>query len=154
MKILLPLIGLLGLFVTTVRGAESAVLGELRAADDERIAAMVADDHARLDAILSDDLRYAHSTGTVDNKASFVHALDTGLGKYVGVDYETRDFKIASNDIALMSGRATFRIEPNGKSMSLHLGFLAVWRRENGHWRFLAWQSCPVPATRTEGSEK
>jgi len=26
------------------------------------------------------------------------------------------------------------------------LSFLAVWREENGKWRFLAWQSCKLPA--------
>jgi len=25
------------------------------------------------------------------------------------------------------------------------LSYLAVWREENGQWRFLAWQSCKLP---------
>jgi hypothetical protein len=31
-------------------------------------------------------------------------------------------------------------------------GYLAVWREEKGHWRFLAWQSCklPTPAPETK----
>jgi hypothetical protein len=26
------------------------------------------------------------------------------------------------------------------------LSFLAFWREEKGRWRFLAWQSCKLPA--------
>jgi hypothetical protein len=149
MKTLLTLLCLLGLISNALRADDHSAVVELQAADDERIAAMVAADHGRLDHILSDDLRYTHSTAVIDTKASFVRALDSGVSKYVGVDYEVRDFKVASSDIALMSGRATFRIAPNGTPRSLHLAFLGIWRKEHGAWRFLAWQSCPIPPPTT-----
>ena len=51
-------------------------------ADDERTAAYTAADKEKLDAILSDDLRYAHSNGGVDTKSSMIEALTSGKTKY------------------------------------------------------------------------
>ncbi len=148
MKILLSLLCLVGLLVTGSRAGDLAPADQLRSADDERVAAMTAADPARLNQVLSDQLRYAHSTGHVDTKASLVHALTSGATKYVSVDYEARDFTVLSPDVALMTGKAMFHVQADGKPLALHLGFLGVWRNEQGHWRFVAWQSCPVPASR------
>ena len=146
MKLLTVLLCAPGLTMATLRAADSSLLPTLRAADDERIAAMAAADARRLDDILSDALRYAHSTGAVDTKASFIETLTTGKSKYLQVEYETRDFTPLGSDVALMTGRATFHIVARGQPLTLHLSFLAVWRNEHGRWRFVAWQSCPLPA--------
>jgi hypothetical protein len=44
-----------------------------------------------------------------------------------------------------MSGRAHVKAVTANGEMDGVLSFLAVWREENGHWRFLAWQSCKLP---------
>src|SRR4051812_47932344 len=72
--------------------ADDAQVAVLRAADDERVAATIAADKERLAKILSDDLRYAHSNGVVDTKASLSEALVSGKSKYNALDYEERNF--------------------------------------------------------------
>lgn len=131
----------------TLAGAEK-VNAEVRAADDERVAAMIAADRARLDAVLSEGLHYGHSNGAVDGKAAFVESLASRRVAYESVDYLRRDFLIAGEDIVLMTGRARVRAGLTGRTNELDLSFLAVWRREAGRWRFLAWQSSrnPPPA--------
>lgn len=149
MKTLLRLLPLFALAFVSLRAAtpaKSALNAALAAADDERLAAMSAADPARLDAIFSDELRYAHSNGHVDSKASFIEALTSHKSVYEKVDYSARDFKLAGPGIALMTGRAIFHLG-GANPRALDLGFLAVWREENGHWRFLAWQSCHMPET-------
>ena len=148
MKTLFRLLPLLALGFLVLRAADSATPADLvtalTAADEERLAAMSAADPARLDAILSDDLRYAHSNGHVDSKASFTGSLVSHKSVYLKVDYSTRDFKLAAPGIALMTGRAIFHLG-GAAPRDLDLGFLGVWREENGRWRFLAWQSCHMP---------
>lgn len=118
----------------------------LASADDARVAAMKSADREKLTAILSDDLRYAHSSGTVDTKQSFIEALTTGRTKYVALDYEERAFTFPAPGIALMTGRAHVKVANATGEADMLLSFLSVWREENGHWRFLAWQSCKLPA--------
>ena len=125
---------------------DSTRLTAVKAADKVRIAAMQSANREKLGAIFSDELRYAHSNGLIDTKKSFTEALTTGKIKYVGYDYEEQNFTFPAPGIALMSGRAHVKAESEGKAMDAVLSFLAVWREENGKWRFLAWQSCKLPA--------
>lgn len=125
--------------------ASATQLAAVTAADDARIAAMAKPQLDRLDALFSKDLHYAHSTGTVDTKSSLIELLTSGKAKYLGFEYEKRDFTFPASDIALMTGRVKIRVStPQGDQASV-LSFLAVWRLESGNWRFLAWQSCKIP---------
>lgn len=125
----------------TLEASESA----LKAADKARVEAMQSSNREQLGRLFSDELRYAHSNGIIDTKASFIEILGTGKTKYLGYDYEERSFSFPSPGIALMTGRAHIKAEAGGALMDSVLGFLAVWREEQGQWRFLAWQSCRLP---------
>src|SRR5688572_22311995 len=89
--------------------AEVALVTAVRAADDERVAATIAADPARLDAIYSDQLHYGHSNGIVDTKASFVESLTSRRSVYESVEYLQRDFIPAGPGVVLMKGRALVR---------------------------------------------
>ncbi len=125
-----------------------AVITAVLAADEERMAATKAADAARLDAIFSDALRYAHSNGVVDGKASYTDSLVTHTSVYVNFDYKERTVLPAGPGVALMSGRVVIDLRNASGPFQVDLNYLAVWREEGGKWRFLAWQSCrnPVPA--------
>jgi hypothetical protein len=143
---LLRLIPVLALALVPLRAAEDPRLTALRAADDERVAAIISPDRARLTAILADDLRYAHSNGIVDTKASYTETLLSVPTTYATFDYEERNFTFPAPGIALMTGRVhTTGRNASGPADNL-LSFLAVWREEAGKWRFLAWQSCKLAA--------
>jgi hypothetical protein len=144
MKTLLTALSLL--FALQVLAEDHPSLADVKAADKVRVAAMQAPDREKLGAIFSDELRYAHSNGIVDTKSSFIDILIAGKTKYVGYDYEEQSFTFPAPGIALMTGRAYIQAESEGKAMDAVLGFLAVWREENGKWRFLAWQSCKLPS--------
>ena len=133
----------LALWICTLSGI-AADTAAVQAADDARVAAMTNPDRDALEAIFSEDLRYSHSNGKVDTKASFVEALTSGKSVYAAIRYHEREFTLASSDIALMTGKADFHFG-SADAPAMVLGFLAVWRLEEGVWRFLAWQSYKVP---------
>ena len=125
--------------------ASNSALAAVEAADDTRVAAMKAANREKLGGIFSDQLHYAHSTGEVDTKSSFMAKLTSGKTKYVSVDYEKRNFTFPGPDMALMTGRVHIRAVTAETTNDNVLSFLAAWRLENGQWRFLAWQSCRLP---------
>lgn len=143
MKTLLASLALL--FVVQAFAEENPKLAAVQAADKARVAAMQSGDRENLDTVFSDELRYAHSNGVVDTKASFIAIIAAGKTKYVGYDYEEQNITFPAPGIALMSGRAHIKAETAGGTMDSVLSFLAVWREEGGQWRFLAWQSCKPP---------
>lgn len=149
-KSLLHLLALFAFTVACLPAAEDKAIAGARAADDERLAATKAADPKRLDAIFSNDLHYAHSSGKIDTKASYMQSLVSRNTIYESFDYKDRKFTVAGPGIVLMTGRVLINATANGEKVSNDLNILAVWREEGGKWRFLAWQSCknpPAPAT-------
>ena len=147
MKNLLRLLPLLVFGLISAHAADEKILTAVRAADAERQAATTAGDAKRLDAIFSNELRYAHSNGKVDTKASYSQSLTSKATVYESFDYKQRDFLVAGPGVVLMSGRVIIRVITSGQpAVDNDLNFLAVWREENGKWRFLSWQSCKNPA--------
>jgi hypothetical protein len=132
-------------FVTPLFAADDARISALKTTDDARVAAMRTADRAQLSTIFSDELRYAHSNGIIDDKSSLIETLVAGRTKYVGYNYEEQNFTFPAPGIALMTGRTHIKAETAAGTVDSVLGFLAVWREEQGRWRFLAWQSCKLP---------
>lgn len=131
--------------VPVASSAESPLVSAVRAADDRRIAAMIAGDSSALEAVLSDDLAYGHSTGSIDTKRSMIAGLTEHRMIYEKIDYRERVFVPAAAGVVLMRGRVVASIQSAGRAIALDLRFLAVWREEHGVWRFLAWQSTRLP---------
>ena len=150
--VLRRLIGLVCVLTVTASAAADGVVAAVRAADDERVAATIAGVHARLAAIFSDDLRYVHSSGKIDNKTEHADGLAKRASVYERFDYQTREFRLAAPGVMLMSGRVVIHsTNAKGKNQN-DVNFLAVWREEQGRWKLLAWQAAknlpPVPANR------
>ena len=133
------------LAVITCSAADHPELARVTAADDARVAAMKAPTRPKLDSVLSPDLHYAHSNGLVDSKSSLIESLLGGSAKYSKYDYQERKFSFAAPGVALMSGRFDVKAVVKGNAAESTIGFLAVWRLEQGEWKFLAWQSCKIP---------
>lgn len=140
MKTLLRLWPVLLLALGSLRAADDGLIAAVRAADDARVAAMLAGDEARLNATLSDELRYAHSSGHLNDKASYIKARLAADTAYHRVEYQERTFQPAAPGVVLMFGRVLIH-SGRAEKPPVDLNFLAVWREERGAWRLLAWQS-------------
>jgi hypothetical protein len=155
MKILLRLLSLLALVLVPARAADdTAVIAAVRAADDARTAAIVAANRTQMEAIFSDELHYAHSSGIIDTKASYIQSLVTRSTVYESFDYKQRKFTVAAPGVVLMTAHVIVKAGPAGAPNTNDLNVLAVWRQENGRWRFLAWQSCRNPAPDAAATRK
>jgi hypothetical protein len=144
-KVLPQLLAFLALACISLRAADDKLIAALRAADDERVAATKSADRARLDAIFSDDLHYGHSSAKNDTKASYMQSLTSKTTVYDSYEYVSREFRQIAPGIATMIGRAKIKSHSPTSVSDNDLNFLAIWRQENGKWRFLAWQSVKNP---------
>lgn len=142
---LLRLLPLLALFTAAIHAADDKLIAAVRAADDERIAATQAADAKRLDAIYSDALHYAHSSGKIDTKATQIKGITTSGNTYEKFEHKEQTFIPAGPGIVLMTGRILIHMSSKTGKVVNDINYLAVWREEQGKWRFLAWQSCKNP---------
>jgi hypothetical protein len=139
--LVLALASLAGL-ATAASQSDARVIAAVTAADHERLAATQAGDKARLDAIFSDALHYAHSSGKIDSKATYLESLVKRPTVYESFDYQERTFTLLAPGIAQMTGRVLVKATHHGARADNDLNFLAIWREEKSRWRFIAWQSC------------
>ena len=133
------------LFTLACSAAEHPELARVSAADDARVAAMLAPTREKLAAVLSPELRYAHSNGQVDSKDALIASLTDGSATYSKYAYQDRSFTFPAPGLALMTGRFDVKAVVKDNAAESTIGYLAVWRLEKGEWKFLAWQSCKIP---------
>ncbi len=116
--------------------------GEIEALERQRAEAMQAGDVDTLDALISDKLIYLHSSGGRDGKESYLGNLRSGTIDYKRVAPPEPEVHIAG-DTAIVFGRMNADVVRDGKPLALDYDYLAVYAREDGRWRFLAFQPRP-----------
>jgi ketosteroid isomerase-like protein len=118
---------------------------EILALEERRFAAMIARDFEKLESMVHDQLRYTHSSGNTDGKASWLESMKSGRVKYKKAGCSEQKVQIYG-DTALMTGRASIEVDIGGQPKALKLLFLNAWTRTPQGWKFVAWQSTPLPA--------
>jgi hypothetical protein len=108
-------------------------------------AAMLAIDYPVLDALLSDQVQYIHSTGVVESKAEYFAGLRRGLYEYGNITYlsgATRLFK----DVAITTGVIDMLVGAEGSAKgTIRLQHVLVWVNEGGAWRLRLRQATRIP---------
>ena len=126
----------------SLHGGDLWTIAAVRAADDARIAAMIAGNRSGLDAALSDKLHYAHSADAfVEDKTQHIASLVSRRLIYQRFDFKARDFTVVSPGVVVCKGRALVEVGGPRMLFLVDINFLSVWRLEDQRWRLFAWQS-------------
>lgn len=129
-------------------GAEDGAEAEdaVRAAEERRWAAQLESDRGALEELLADELQYTHSNGVVDTKRSYVDNIANEVLDYRSAERSDVALQVIG-DVAMFTGRVVMHVVAN-RSRDVHLDtrYSAIWVNRDGAWRFLCWQSTPIPA--------
>ncbi len=117
---------------------------EVLAAEDRRYRAMLDADLAALDALCHDELSYAHSSGVRDTKAEYLGKVASGYYRYHRIDHPVERVEVVG-DCAMVVGRMRSDLRVQGTPKTIDNLALAVWARDTGRWRLLAYASTPLP---------
>lgn len=107
---------------------------ELRDAEDQRLAAMLAGDLAALERLLSADLQYTHSTGRVDDRQSLLELLDSGATEYLALSHDFDSITHESN-VAVIEGTMKMHLVSGGVEKHLETVNRTVWANTDGQWK-------------------
>jgi ketosteroid isomerase-like protein len=121
-------------------GAEADVLR----ADEMRFEAMQSEDWGALDAALADELTYVHSTARLESKGEHIANLKARKPQYKGVTPRDRKARI-HGDIGVVTGISGIHVENAGQENRFTVRYLAVYAKQAGKWRMVAWQSTRLP---------
>ena len=117
---------------------------QVREAQARRLEIMVQGDTAALAPLLTDDLVYTHATGQVETKAQFLESLSSGRLRYRAIAAPDAVVRIYG-DTAVVTGRADIQATAGGRDVAFAARYLAVYVREGGAWRLVAWQNTRLP---------
>jgi hypothetical protein len=118
---------------------------DIRALEARRYAAMEAGDLDALGALLSDRLVYSHSDASQDTRDSYLASLRDGALRYRKVWFETSAILPAGADAAVALGTMGADITRHGVDRTIGSLTCAVWAREGGAWKLLAYQPTALP---------
>ncbi len=125
---------------------------EIEALEARRYAAMRAGDVAALRELLSERLVYSHSDSSQDTRDSYLATIAGGGLRYHAIRFETRAVLPAGPDAAVALGSMGAEIHRDGAEKSIAAMTCAVWVREAGAWRLLAYQPTALPKKTAEAA--
>ena len=112
--------------------------------DKKRMNAMAQKDIATLNALLSDDLVYTHSTARLDTKQSLIGNMESGNTVYTSVvpsDVKAQDL----GDTVVLTGSCRISVNSGGRANSFGVRFTDVYAKRGGRWQMVTWQSTRIP---------
>lgn len=111
--------------------------------DAPRREALVEGDVAALEVLLADGMRYGHANGEVQTKQELIAALASGRIDYRAIRLEAGETHEVAGAL-VVTGRQTVEVTAEGRAVTSHSAFSAVYARDAGRWRLVAYQSAPV----------
>jgi hypothetical protein len=113
-------------------------------AEDRRYQAMIDADLQTMDRLCADELSYAHSSGVRDTKQQYFEKVRSGYYDYHSIDHPVERVEVLG-DTAIVVGRMTADLTVQGTRKTIDNLALAVWTKDGGEWRLLAYAPTPLP---------
>ncbi len=117
---------------------------DIKAADARWAAAVKGRDTAALEQIFTPGLIYAHATGAVQDKTTYINRLKSGKQRYTDVIIEST--KVVPYGQSAVSHSIVRTIGTNDSGpFNDHVMMMHLWVRQNGTWHLAAHQTTKIP---------
>jgi ketosteroid isomerase-like protein len=114
---------------------------EVREAEMAWVAAVKANDFAKLESLLSPDLIYTHSTGVIEDKGAYLKALKSGNQKYDEIAHSNLRVKAYGGDSGVVTAKVRMAGKSKGTPFDNQLLMMHVWVKQGGRWQLAAHQT-------------
>jgi ketosteroid isomerase-like protein len=131
---------ILFLLSTTIVFGQSKEQQEVTDAVQRLNKALVAADSTALVQLTDNALNYGHSTGKIEDKATFVHNAVSGSLKFQSITATDLWVNVYKR-MAVVRHTFTAKATNNGTPTDLNLSVLQVWQKQKGKWILLARQA-------------
>lgn len=121
-------------------GAQTRAEKEVGTAVENFRKALVSGEKAALQSLASEKLSYGHSSGKVEDKATFVETLASGKSDFVTCDFTNQTVTVSGNT-AIVRHHLEAKTNDGGKPGTVSLNIMLVFQKMNGKWILLARQA-------------
>ena len=123
--------------VLSAAGPDQVAVREVTAAMESLKQAMIHKDGAALERLLSDDLMYTHSAGSVETKADVIKSIGGGKSIIEKLDFTNTTIRIHGTT-ALVNGRVDLW---HSSTDLVPMNVLHVWVKQKDGWRLTSRQA-------------
>lgn len=107
--------------------------------------ATLAQDKAKLEQLLADQVSYGHSSGRVENKTEVINGVMNRKSVVKSIDFPELKVAVVGNG-AVARHLWVSQSEMEGKPTTTKIGVLQVWQKQDGNWKLLARQGYKLEA--------
>lgn len=129
--------------VMNVAMAQNKEEAAVAAAVENLRKAMIDGDKAGLQNITAEKLSYGHSSGRVEDKATFVNNIVSGKSDFVTIKLTDQTIAV-SGDAAIVRHMLSATTNDSGNPGNVTLNILLIWQKQQGKWKLLARQAVKV----------
>ena len=108
--------------------------------------AMIDADGAKLKELTSVNLSYGHSSGTIQNQATFIEKIVNGESDFVTIEFQNQTIEIVG-DAAIVRHDLAAHTKDGGIDKDIKIGIMLVWQKQKSKWMLVARQAYKLPTT-------
>ncbi len=129
---------------TSVSYAQSADEKQVAATVEKFKKALLDPTKENLDELTATELSYGHSSGKMEDKATFMQSLISKSSDFVTMELSQQTIKIVGNT-AIVRHNLNAETVDGGKAGTAKIGVLLIWQKQQGQWKLLARQAFKLP---------
>lgn len=139
-KIAILLLPLMCLFLFQAKG-QTKQEKQVATAVEQLRQALISGQRSELQSVASEKLSYGHSSGKVEDKATFVEHIASGQSDFVTCEFSNQSISL-SGDVAIVRHRLDAKTNDGGKPGSVSLNIMLIYQKtKGGKWLLLARQA-------------
>ncbi|NGN44650.1 nuclear transport factor 2 family protein [Mesorhizobium sp. CGMCC 1.15528] len=123
---------------------------EIALLENQRYEAMRRHDVATLTRLVAEEMVYMHSNAESDTKEDYLRKVGDGTYVYHRINVSERSITILA-DTALVFARMAADITVSGRRKAIDNKGLAVWVKDAGRWKLVAYQPTVIPQPSAHG---
>jgi ketosteroid isomerase-like protein len=105
---------------------------------------MVNPDKAALEALVSDQVSYGHSSGKLEGRTSFIESLTSGSSDFVKINLTDQTIQLFGKT-AIVRNKLFASTNDGGKPGEVKLALILVWQKQQKTWQLIARQAVKLP---------
>lgn len=135
---------ILALFVLHTAEAQSKDSLQVAKAVNHLAELMVNPDKAALEALVSDQVSYGHSSGKLEGRDSFIESLVSGSSDFVKINLTDQTIQLFGKT-AIVRNKLFASTNDGGKPGEVKLALILVWQKQQKTWKLIARQAVKLP---------
>lgn len=135
---------ILALFVLHTAEAQSKDSLQVAKAVNHLAELMVNPDKAALEALVSEQVSYGHSSGKLEGRTAFIESLTSGSSDFVKINLTDQTIQLFGKT-AIVRNKLFASTNDGGKPGEVKLALILVWQKQQKAWKLIARQAVKLP---------